>query len=136
MEPSPFRETIGIAVVEHAGRYLVGVRGDGVVLSGKAEFPGGKCEPGESPHDAAARECLEEAGLAVVPVELLAGRSHDYPHGRVHLAFWRCRPANRSDVRERHHGFRWISAVELTALDFPEANAEVIRRIAGGPERS
>jgi 8-oxo-dGTP pyrophosphatase MutT (NUDIX family) len=53
---------IGIAIVEHAGRFLVGVRGDGSPLSGKAEFPGGKCHENESPAECAVRECLEETG--------------------------------------------------------------------------
>ncbi|MEX1095952.1 MAG: (deoxy)nucleoside triphosphate pyrophosphohydrolase [Planctomycetales bacterium] len=123
---------VAIAVVEHAGRYLVGVRGDDVALPGRAEFPGGKCDPGESPRDAAVRECLEETGLAVVPVELLLEKSHAYPHGALRLAFWKCRPANPFDVREKHAGFRWVDAAELAALDFPEANAEVIRVLVGG----
>ncbi|MEX0715453.1 MAG: (deoxy)nucleoside triphosphate pyrophosphohydrolase [Planctomycetaceae bacterium] len=125
MDLSPDR--IGIAVVEHAGRYLVGVRGDDAPLPGKAEFPGGKCAPRERSREAVVRECLEETGLPVVPVELLAEKSHDYPHGRVQLAFWRCRPANPIDVREEHRAFRWVAAAELASLDFPEANAEVVR---------
>ena len=47
---------IGIAIVEFANRYLVGTRQAGQDLSGLAEFPGGKCELGESPEDCAARE--------------------------------------------------------------------------------
>ena len=54
---------IGVAVVEHGGRYLVGVRSEDRTLSGKAEFPGGKCEPHESPMSCAVRECKEEAGI-------------------------------------------------------------------------
>ena len=47
---------VGIAVVEHAGRYLVGVRGPDVPLAGFAEFPGGKFLINESPFDCAIRE--------------------------------------------------------------------------------
>ena len=32
----------GIAIVEHDGRFLVGVRQADQVLAGKAEFPGGR----------------------------------------------------------------------------------------------
>ena len=35
-------------------------------MAGYWEFPGGKCEPGESPAAATARECREEIGLEVV----------------------------------------------------------------------
>ena len=38
---------IGIAVVESAGRILVGQRAADVPLPGLAEFPGGKCESDE-----------------------------------------------------------------------------------------
>ncbi len=38
---------VAIAVVEHSGYYLVGTRKPGEVLAGHAEFPGGKCLPGE-----------------------------------------------------------------------------------------
>ncbi|HUG19005.1 MAG TPA: NUDIX domain-containing protein, partial [Planctomycetaceae bacterium] len=54
---------VGIAIVEHQGRYLVGTRPADADLPGKLEFPGGKCEEGESPEHAATRECLEETGL-------------------------------------------------------------------------
>lgn len=121
---------IGIAVVESAGRYLVGTRpGDGP-LAGCAEFPGGKCRAGEPPRDCAVRECLEETGLPVVPQRLLLRRAFEYPHGAVDLHFWLCRPAEPRDVREAHRQFRWVDAVALPALSFPPANAPVIALLA------
>ncbi|MCA9069030.1 MAG: NUDIX domain-containing protein, partial [Planctomycetaceae bacterium] len=54
---------IGIAIVEHNNCFLIGVRGDDSPLSGLAEFPGGKCQDGETPADCAVRECWEETGL-------------------------------------------------------------------------
>ena len=121
---------IGIAVVEHAGRYLVGVRGPGVPLAGFAEFPGGKFLDGESPFDCAVRECLEETGLVVVPERLLKNKEFEYPHGEVSLHFVLCHPANQTEVQDHHRQFRWQSAQELKALKFPEANNEVINFIS------
>lgn len=118
--------TVGIAVVENGGCYLVGVRGAESPLAGKAEFPGGKCRAGEAARDCAVRECREETGLTVVPEERLLNRLFDYDHARVDLHFWRCRPLDPSAVAEEHQGFRWIPADELPALDFPEANAPLI----------
>ena len=46
-------KTIGIAVVEYQGRFLVGIRPPGASLAGFAEFPGGKCEEAEAPAAAA-----------------------------------------------------------------------------------
>ena len=39
---------VGIAVVEHANQYLVGVRGPIGPLAGYDEFPGGKCIANET----------------------------------------------------------------------------------------
>ena len=118
---------IGIAVVERDGRYLIGVRPEGVPLAGYAEFPGGKCEPGETPEACAVRECREETGLVVEPVELLERKTWDYPHGRVELSFVLCRPVGDAKPTAP---FRWIAREELGGLRFPEANAAVVRRLA------
>jgi len=58
--------TIAVAVVVHDGRVLVGRRPpDAAEAPGLDEFPGGKVEPHETSAEAAARECLEEAGIAI-----------------------------------------------------------------------
>src|SRR5688572_6701193 len=117
---------IGIAVVEHGGRYLVGIRGAEGPLPGRAEFPGGKCHAGESGRECAVRECLEETGLAVAAERLLLKREHEYPHARVDLEFWLCRPVDPMSVHDEHRGYRWVTTPELSRLEFPEANAPVL----------
>lgn len=117
---------IGIAVVIHAGRVLVGIRGPDGPLPGLAEFPGGKCEPGETPEACAIRECAEESGLAVAVEERLGDVVWEYPHGRVHLHFVLCRPLQAADVQPQHHGFRWLLPDQLAAVEFPEANRSVL----------
>jgi mutator protein MutT len=123
--PEPARQ-IGIAVVEHRGRYLIGVRPEGGPLGGCAEFPGGKCHAGETSGLCARRECLEETGLEVQAVDLLMQRTFTYPHGRFELCFWLCHPAPRAEVHDSHRGFRWVPASELKSLKFPEANQPLI----------
>jgi 8-oxo-dGTP diphosphatase len=122
---------IGIAIVEFAGRYLVGRRQAGQDLAGLAEFPGGKCEVGESPESCAVRECLEETGVAVTPERLLELVQHDYAHASVELHFWLCRADGDSDETPQSlpvlaNGFQWKSVVELQELTFPEANASIL----------
>ena len=89
---------IGIAVVEHADHFLIGIRRHDTVLAGYDEFPGGKCYPNESPRDCAVRECKEETGIDVVPVRALLKCQHTYDHGAVDLHFWLCEPVD-SDFR-------------------------------------
>ncbi len=117
---------VGIAIVEQAGRFLVGVRPQGVPLAGAAEFPGGKCGPSESPSACAERECLEETGVAVIAVECLETRTHTYPHGVVEIHFWMCQPVDHAIGKPLLGSFRWAEATELSTLPFPEANASVV----------
>lgn len=118
---------IGVAVVEHQGRFLVGIRRKGQVLEGRAEFPGGKCQAQETAANCAERECLEETGLTVTADRLLDRRQHEYPHGLVALEFWLCRVTGPADPAR---GFRWADRRELTRLPFPEANQHVIEQLA------
>jgi 8-oxo-dGTP diphosphatase len=114
---------IGLAVVEHDGRFLVGTRPAGVPLAGCAEFPGGKCLSGETPEDCAIRECEEETGLAVEVRRMLERVNFSYPHGDVELSFYLCRCIGETTPRPP---FRWVERAELSALRFPEANRSLI----------
>ena len=120
------RKTIGIAVVEHQGCYLVGIRPVGVSLAGFAEFPGGKCEPGEDPSIAAVRECHEETGLHVEMVKLLTRRLYEYAYGAVDLHFYLCRPTDPLEPHSDLRGFHWENVAALRALKFPAANVPVL----------
>ncbi len=120
---------VGLAVVADGDRYLVGIRGPGGPLPGKAEFPGGKCHPGESPRECAVRECREETGLAVQPIEPLLMVRHQYEHGVVELHFWACRLAADASPAAVLNGFRWIPRAELPTMPFPEANAGVLKML-------
>lgn len=121
---------VGIAVVEHRGRYLVGMRGADLVLAGKAEFPGGKAGLEEDPQVAAVRECCEETGLAVSATRLLHQVRHTYDHGTVELFFWLCQPLPNAEVAEELQGFRWLTPAEMRPLDWPAANRAVLEALS------
>jgi 8-oxo-dGTP diphosphatase len=122
---------IGIAIVVHADHVLVGVRQDGQVLAGKAEFPGGKCERDESADACAVRECLEETGVSVNPLRLINRLQHRYDHGSVDLSFYLCELVDGKTI-EPHNlplavpPFRWIPLSDIGTLDFPAANQAVV----------
>ncbi|MEO6690626.1 MAG: (deoxy)nucleoside triphosphate pyrophosphohydrolase, partial [Dokdonella sp.] len=61
------------------GRLLLAERPPGKHLAGLWEFPGGKCEDGEAPVDALARELREEIGVIVESARPLIGVPHSYP---------------------------------------------------------
>lgn len=122
---------IGVAVVLYRDQALVGVRPEGTVLAGAAEFPGGKCLPNETAAACAVRECLEETGLAVNVIELLDQREWTYPHGRVDLTFYLCHPVSEQDAESlaSSQGFRWTPIPNLFCYFFPEANQPVIDKL-------
>ncbi len=123
---------IAIAVVESDGRFLIGQRSADGPLPGLWEFPGGKVESGETPEQAAVRECREETGLLVAVVSLYDRVLYSYPHGDVELHFFACRPTAAHQTPAAR--FRWVPAEELARYEFPAANAELIKRLAAGGE--
>jgi 8-oxo-dGTP diphosphatase len=120
------------AVIERDGALLVTRRQAGVHLEGYWEFPGGKCDPGETLAACLARELREELEVeARVGAELLA-TTHAYPERCVELHFFRCellgepRPLLGQEMR-------WVRRDDLHALEFPPADAALIRLL--GHER-
>ena len=128
-EASSSRIEIAIAVVEHAGKYLIGLRPEGVPLAGYWEFPGGKVHAGESPEAAAVRECLEETGLAVRVVRECPPANHEYEQAAVCLHFFACEPLERAALDTLPPRFRWVAESELGDYQFPPANAALLARL-------
>jgi 8-oxo-dGTP diphosphatase len=118
-------QCIAIAVVEHAGQFLVGLRPAGVPLAGYWEFPGGKVRAGETPQQAAARECLEETGVHVTIGMSYPSVTHEYEHGTLEIHFFAAQPCH--SAQSPRPPFRWVRREELSALKFPPANAQLLK---------
>jgi 8-oxo-dGTP diphosphatase len=124
MNPTKPPTPIAVAVIEQGGKYLIQQRPPGVALAGLWEFPGGKIEAGESPQEAAVRECREETGLEIAVVGAYPEVVQQYDHDRVRLHFLRCVPLGES--RPTSSGSRWVTGPELRDYEFPRANADLI----------
>lgn len=128
-------------MIKHVVAALM-VRGDEVLccqrteyqaLPLKWEFPGGKIEAGEEPHEALSRELEEELGVHAEIGPKVAQLQHHYHNGNaVELQFF---------VVERYEGelqnrifrdIRWVKRRELPALDFLDADRTLVQQLANG----
>jgi len=126
---------VSAAVIERQGMFLVTRRPPGVHLQGYWEFPGGKCDPGETLTSCLSREILEELDTAVHVGAQIFSTAHDYPDRVVRLHFFACdlagepRPVLGQEMR-------WVSPEELVLLPFPPADAELIELLRRGRLRA
>lgn len=128
--PSPVIVVLAAIVEGDDGRLLITRRVDGTHLAGLWEFPGGKCEPGESPESCLARELLEELGVvAEVGSEVLA-TEHTYPDRVIRLHFRYCRITGAPQPLLGQE-IRWIERAELRSFEFPPADRELIEVLEG-----
>lgn len=116
---------VSAAIVERDGRFLITRRQKGVHLEGYWEFPGGKCDRGESIGACLSRELREE-----LAVESRVGRevfttSHAYPDRTVELHFLSCELLGEP-IPQLGQDMRWASRDDLRRLAFPPADEELI----------
>jgi 8-oxo-dGTP diphosphatase len=114
------------AVIERDGRFLVTRRPKGTHLEGVWEFPGGKCDEGETLAACLARELREELDVASrIGAELFA-TTHDYPERSVELHFFACELLGEPRAVLGQE-MQWVRREDLATLEFPPADAELIR---------
>jgi 8-oxo-dGTP diphosphatase len=113
------------AVIERDGCFLVTRRQQGVHLGGYWEFPGGKCDDGETLTACLARELREELDVDARIGPEVYTVTHAYPERSVELHFFQCELAGdpRPQIGQE---MRWVKREELASLEFPPADAELI----------
>ncbi len=81
----PYRQNVGVMLMNHAGEVFVGQRLDSEVAAW--QMPQGGIDKGETPRDAALRELEEETGVSRDLVEIMAETegwvAYDLPHDLV-----------------------------------------------------
>lgn len=120
----PRREVLVVgALVWRAERLMITRRGPGRSMAGLWEFPGGKCEPGETEPEALARELREELHLDVTVDAHFMTVTHDYPSFRIQLSTWHCTLPAGEPVLTEHDAIAWVIPQQL--LDYPMTAADV-----------
>ena len=117
------------------GRVLVAQRKADDMLGGLWEFPGGKCEDGETLPKCLAREMREELGVEIEVGEPLAVVKHAYTHFRITLHAFCCRLVAGEPRCLDCAAFRWVTEDELDALPMSVADRRVARVLRFGSEQ-
>jgi mutator protein MutT len=118
------------AVIERDDHFLLTLRPSGTHLEGHWEFPGGKCMPHETHEEALRRELFEELDIVALVHERIYTVTHRYPDRTIELHFYRCgfdgepKPMLGQDMQ-------WMERTRLRELPFPDADAALVRQLAG-----
>jgi 8-oxo-dGTP diphosphatase len=90
-ESNPLPLAVCAAVIEDQGKILLTERPANKQQGGFWEFPGGKIDPGESPHQSLKRELREELDIEISVGPVLETVYHHYDWGCVLIIAYLCR---------------------------------------------
>lgn len=103
-------------------RVLVFQRAQGQSLAGFWEFPGGKCEPGETLQQCLQRELLEELCIEARVGQLLGCHSHVNAQTTVRLSVFAVTSWVPEPLLSVHDQSRWLAAQELDSVNWAPAD--------------
>jgi len=125
---------VGIAIVFNAAHshVLVCRRKHDTVLAGYYEFPGGKCDHGETPECCAIREVREEVALVVRALRELPAIEHEYPYAHVRLHPFVCEHVSGDLQLLAVADAQWVEPQHVLSYQFPEANDALVHAVSRG----
>jgi len=123
------RIDVAIAVVVRHDRILICQRKSQDTFGGYWEFPGGKCEAGETLEQCLCRELREEVDITAKPLSKLSVISHNYPHVQLTLHPYLCEHVCGEPKLIECQQALWVEPAELRNYQFPPANESLLREI-------
>jgi A/G-specific adenine glycosylase len=115
------------------GRLLIARRKPEAMLGGLWEFPGGKCQNGETLPDCLRREVREELDIDIEVEQHLATIRHSYTHFRISLNVFDCRFVSGEPKALDCADWRWVHLDDLAGYAFPVTDQKIIALLRQGP---
>nr|WP_221308152.1 (deoxy)nucleoside triphosphate pyrophosphohydrolase [Nocardiopsis mwathae] len=123
---------VGAAIIRD-GALLAAQRSQPEALFGRWELPGGKVDPGEEELDALVRECREELGVDIRPIERINYEVTFPPRNDGSEAVMRVWTAEILDDAEpvalEHLALRWLKSDVLADIDWLPADVPFLDAI-------
>ncbi len=119
------------AVIVHQGKILLTLRPRDKRLGGYWEFPGGKIDGRESPHQALKRELREELSIEIEVGTILETVYHRYEWGNVLILAYLCswKSGNIEHLEVADHS--WVAPEELLNFKILPADLPIIKKLQG-----
>ncbi len=119
---------VAAAVIRERDKIFATAKGYGE-FKGMWEFPGGKIEEGENPHQALVREIKEELEVDIEVGEWIQTIEYDYPTFHLSMdCFWAKIVAGEIVLKEAEAA-RWLTRDELGDVEWLPADITLIEEI-------
>ena len=120
-------EVVAAVIFDAEQRHvLLALRKPSQHQGGRWEFPGGKCEPGESLQGTLVRELHEELGIRIDRSRARRTIEHTYPDKTVRLHVHDVVQFRGTPEGLEQQTLRWVPIAELAGLPFPDANRVIV----------
>ncbi len=128
---------VAVAIIQKENQaFLLASRPEGKPWAGWWEFPGGKIEAGEMPHDALVRELQEELGILPIEYQTWLEKRFDYPETHdspaktVHLHFYFVTKWQGEMFAKEGQTFSWQMPGQVTVKPILPANLPIMDALA------
>ena len=123
-------EVVAAVIRDRRGRILLARRTEGRDLAGLWEFPGGKCEAGETAEEALRRELREELGIEIEIGTRLIRVPQAYPAKRLCLDVHEVHAWRGSMRGLEGQALAWVPPHRLSEYAMPPADIPVVAALS------
>ncbi|HWK23574.1 MAG TPA: 8-oxo-dGTP diphosphatase MutT [Ureibacillus sp.] len=120
---------VGAIIENEKNEIFCALRSPEMSLPNYWEFPGGKIEAGETPHQALAREIQEEFNCTIRVGEKVEDTTYEYEKVIVRLETYKAQLEDGQPTALEHADTKWVTRSEIAQLNFAPADIPAVERL-------